>query len=76
MLDTVGLELPVVKRTEHSISLEADTNVVLTPDQDKEATSNLLPINFTGLSKVIVVSLHVAGFIFMSGSMFSFSKIL
>lgn len=52
MLDTVGPELQVVNKTEHPISLEADTFVVLTPDQDKEAASNLLPINFTGLSKV------------------------
>lgn len=52
MLDTVGPELQVVNKTEHPISLQADTSVVLTPDQAKEATSNLLPINFTGLSKV------------------------
>ncbi|KAJ9159849.1 hypothetical protein P3X46_025311 [Hevea brasiliensis] len=53
MLDTVGPELQVVNRAEHPISLQADTSVVLTPDQDKEATSNLLPINFTGLSKAV-----------------------
>ncbi|XP_021669968.2 pyruvate kinase 1, cytosolic isoform X3 [Hevea brasiliensis] len=56
MLDTVGPELQVVNTTEHPISLQADTSVVLTPDQGKEATSNLLPINFTGLSKVIEVN--------------------
>lgn len=54
MLDTVGPELQVVNKTEHPISLQADSLVTLTPDQDKEATSNLLPINFTGLSKVII----------------------
>ena len=54
MLDTVGPELQVVNKTEHPISLQADTLVVLTPDQDKEATSNLLPVNFSGLSKVSV----------------------
>ncbi|XP_021669947.2 pyruvate kinase 1, cytosolic isoform X1 [Hevea brasiliensis] len=53
MLDTVGPELQVVNTTEHPISLQADTSVVLTPDQGKEATSNLLPINFTGLSKAV-----------------------
>ncbi|GLT93286.1 hypothetical protein SLE2022_110870 [Rubroshorea leprosula] len=53
MLDTVGPELHVVNKSEHPISLEADTMVVLTPDQDKEASSNLLPINFHGLSKAV-----------------------
>ncbi|XP_050282056.1 pyruvate kinase 1, cytosolic-like [Quercus robur] len=53
MLDTGGPELQVVNKTEHPISLEADTLVILTPDQEKEATSNLLPINFSGLSKAV-----------------------
>ncbi|XP_057470599.1 pyruvate kinase 1, cytosolic-like [Actinidia eriantha] len=53
MLDTGGPELQVVNKTEHPISLEADSLVVLTPDQNKEATSNLLPINFGGLSKAV-----------------------
>ncbi|XP_057785204.1 pyruvate kinase 2, cytosolic-like isoform X2 [Salvia miltiorrhiza] len=53
MLDTVGPELQVVNKTEHPISLEEDSTVVLTPDQDKEATPNLLPINFTGLSEAV-----------------------
>ncbi|WRX12752.1 Pyruvate kinase [Theobroma cacao] len=53
MLDTGGPELQVVNRTEHPISLEEDTKVILTPDQDKQATSNLLPINFHGLSKAV-----------------------
>lgn len=52
MLDTGGPELQVVNKTEQPISLEEDTKVILTPDQDKQATSNLLPINFHGLSKV------------------------
>lgn len=52
MLDTVGPELQVVNKTERSIPLKADSLVVLTPDQNKEASSNLLPINFSGLSKV------------------------
>ncbi|KAG5574833.1 hypothetical protein H5410_054967 [Solanum commersonii] len=51
MLDTGGPELQVVNKSEHPISLQADALVVLTPDQDKEATPNLLPINFSGLSK-------------------------
>ncbi|KAL0317306.1 UNVERIFIED_CONTAM: Pyruvate kinase, cytosolic [Sesamum angustifolium] len=53
MLDTGGPELQVVNKTEHPISLEEDAVIVLTPDQDKEATSNLLPINFRGLSKAV-----------------------
>ncbi|GAV74294.1 PK domain-containing protein/PK_C domain-containing protein [Cephalotus follicularis] len=53
MLDTVGPELQVLNKSEHPISLKADTSVVLTPDQDKEANSNLLPINFSGLSKAV-----------------------
>ncbi|XP_043697450.1 pyruvate kinase 2, cytosolic-like [Telopea speciosissima] len=52
MLDTVGPELQVVNKSEHSILLQENAYVVLTPDQDKEATSELLPINFSGLSKV------------------------
>lgn len=53
MLDTVGPELQVVNKTEHPISLQAETMVVLTPDKEKVASSNLLPINFSGLSKVV-----------------------
>ncbi|KAF3434131.1 hypothetical protein FNV43_RR25234 [Rhamnella rubrinervis] len=53
MLDTVGPELQVVNKTEHPITLQADTLVVLTPDKEKEATANLLPINFSGLSKAV-----------------------
>lgn len=53
MLDTVGPELQVINKNHQIISLEAESLVVLTPDQDKEATSNLLPINFNGLSKAV-----------------------
>ncbi|XP_043724907.1 pyruvate kinase 1, cytosolic isoform X1 [Telopea speciosissima] len=53
MLDTVGPELQVINKDEHSISLQEDAYVVLTPDQDKEATSELLPINFSGLAKAV-----------------------
>lgn len=52
MLDTVGPELQIVNKSEHSISLEENSFVVLTPDQDQEASSELLPINFHGLPKV------------------------
>lgn len=54
MLDTVGPELLVVNIGDHPISLQADTLVVLTPNQNQEANSNLLPVNFNGLSKVSV----------------------
>ena len=52
MLDTVGAEMQVVNKSEKAISLQADAFVVLTPHDDQEATSELLPINFDGLSKV------------------------
>ena len=52
MLDTVGAEMQVVNKSEKAISLQADAFVVLTPHHDQEATSELLPINFDGLSKV------------------------
>lgn len=53
MLDTVGPELQVLNKTECAISLEADGFVVLTPNTDQEATSELLPINFDGLAKAV-----------------------
>ncbi|GKC34840.1 pyruvate kinase 1, cytosolic-like protein, partial [Tanacetum coccineum] len=53
MLDTTGPELLVVNKSDHPIPLEADSLVVLTPDQEKEASSNLLPINFNGLAKAV-----------------------
>ncbi|BAT94570.1 hypothetical protein LR48_Vigan02g179100 [Vigna angularis] len=53
MLDTMGPELQIVNKTEQPITLEEDTLVVLTPDQNKEASSKLLPLNFSGLSKAI-----------------------
>ncbi|XP_019192281.1 PREDICTED: pyruvate kinase 1, cytosolic-like isoform X3 [Ipomoea nil] len=53
MLDTGGPELQVINKSNHPISLEADTLLVLTPDVEKEATPNLLPINFNGLAKSV-----------------------
>eukprot|EP00262_Sarcandra_glabra_P008464 TRINITY_DN219_c0_g1_i3.p1 TRINITY_DN219_c0_g1~~TRINITY_DN219_c0_g1_i3.p1 ORF type:complete len:528 (+),score=69.30 TRINITY_DN219_c0_g1_i3:112-1695(+) len=55
MLDTVGPELQVVNKSERAISLVADEFVVLTPHQDQEASSKLLPINFGGLSKAVKI---------------------
>ena len=52
MLDTVGPELLVVNNSDKTISLQEDGIVVLTPDQGQEASSDVLPINFSGLSKV------------------------
>ncbi|OEL31809.1 Pyruvate kinase 1, cytosolic [Dichanthelium oligosanthes] len=52
MLDTVGPELQVVNKRETPISLEENGTVVLTPHQGQEASSSLLPINFSGLAKV------------------------
>ncbi|GMJ02940.1 hypothetical protein like AT3G52990 [Hibiscus trionum] len=53
MLDTVGPELRVVNKNGQAISLTEDSTVVLTPEEGKEATSELLPVNFDGLSKVV-----------------------
>ncbi|KAE8704602.1 putative leucine-rich repeat receptor-like protein kinase [Hibiscus syriacus] len=53
MLDTVGAEMQVDNKSEKAISLQADAMVVLTPDAGQEATSELLPINFNGLSKAM-----------------------
>lgn len=52
MLDTVGAELQVVNKSEKAITLKADENVILTPNQGQEASSEILPINFAGLAKV------------------------
>lgn len=54
MLDTVGPELQVVNKAEKAITLKADENVILTPDQGQEASNEILPINFAGLAKVQV----------------------
>lgn len=52
MLDTVGAEMQVVNKSETTITLEIDGQVVLTPDQGQEASSEILPINFDGLAQV------------------------
>jgi hypothetical protein len=54
MLDTVGPELQVVNSAETPISLEENGTVVLTPHKGQEASNSLLPINFSGLAKVLV----------------------
>ncbi|CAA0830415.1 Pyruvate kinase family protein [Striga hermonthica] len=53
MLDTVGPELQVVNKSGEAITLKADDNVILTPDQGQEASSEILPINFAGLAKAV-----------------------
>ncbi|XP_026450843.1 pyruvate kinase 2, cytosolic-like [Papaver somniferum] len=53
MLDTIGPELQVLNKSEKSIALKAESSVVLTSDQDKEATSDVLPINYDGLAKAV-----------------------
>jgi len=53
MLDTVGPELRIFNRSEEPIVLEIDAFVTLTPDQTKEASSEVLPINYAGLSKTV-----------------------
>ncbi|CAN6438636.1 unnamed protein product [Victoria cruziana] len=51
MLDTEGPELQVVNKSEKEIVLKAGASVILTPSQEKDASSELLPINFSGLAK-------------------------
>ncbi|KAE9612355.1 hypothetical protein Lal_00014170 [Lupinus albus] len=53
MLDTVGAEMQVVNKSETTITLQQDGEVVLTPDQGHEATSEILPINFDGLAESV-----------------------
>ncbi|KAL0725870.1 hypothetical protein Bca4012_040469 [Brassica carinata] len=53
MLDTVGPELQVINKSEKAITLKADGLVTLTPNQDQEASSEVLPINFDGLAKAV-----------------------
>ncbi|KVH54667.1 Pyruvate kinase [Cynara cardunculus var. scolymus] len=53
MLDTVGAEMQVVNKSEKAISLQQDDVVILTPDENQEASSQLLPINFPGLAKAV-----------------------
>ncbi|RZC87013.1 hypothetical protein C5167_041946 [Papaver somniferum] len=57
MLDTVGPELQVVNKSERWIALKAESSVVLTQDQDKEATSDLLPGNYDGIAKAQSIGL-------------------
>ena len=52
MLDTVGPELQVVNKTGKEITLKENEMVTLTPDLEQDATSDVLPINFSGLAKV------------------------
>jgi len=53
MLDTVGPELRVFNRSEEPVVLEIDAFVTLTPDQTKEASPEVLPINYGGLAKTV-----------------------
>ncbi|XP_026456121.1 pyruvate kinase 1, cytosolic-like isoform X1 [Papaver somniferum] len=46
-------ELQVVDKSERWIALKAESSVVLTQDQDKEATSDLLPGNYDGIAKAV-----------------------
>lgn len=52
MLDTVGAELQVVNKSGKEIALKENDVVTLTPDLEKDASSEILPINFNGLAKV------------------------
>ncbi|THU49857.1 hypothetical protein C4D60_Mb06t13980 [Musa balbisiana] len=82
MLDTVGPELQVINKSEKAISLEADAHVILTPDQEQEASSQLLPINFSGLSKasnffflpIMLISVKQGDTIFIGQYLFTGSE--
>ena len=49
MLDTIGPELQVFNK-----SGKPDAKVTITPDTTKEASSELLPINYADIAKVIL----------------------
>ncbi|KAG9134616.1 hypothetical protein Leryth_000934 [Lithospermum erythrorhizon] len=70
MLDTVGVELQVVNKSENPISLTADDTVILTPDEGQEASSEVLPINFSWLAQAI----HKGDTIFMGQYLFTGSE--
>ncbi|KAJ8432658.1 hypothetical protein Cgig2_002045 [Carnegiea gigantea] len=53
MLDTVGPEVQVVNRSGQAISLKEDGFVTLTPNQEKDASSEILPVNYSGLAKAV-----------------------
>jgi len=53
MLDTLGPELQVVNKSNQAISLKENEFVSLTPNQGIEASSESLPINYNGLSKIV-----------------------
>lgn len=48
-MNMVGAELQVVNKSNNPISFLIDDFVILTPDQQHETSSKLLPINFDGL---------------------------
>ena len=75
MLDTVGPELQVVNKIEKAISLQADGTVILTPHKGQEASSELLPINFDGLSKVQCI-VHYLSLNFVYPMLFALRKYL
>lgn len=52
MLDTVGPELQVSNKTGNPIELNVDDRVTITPDTSKEASADVLPINYSGLAEV------------------------
>jgi hypothetical protein len=52
MLDTLGPELQVFNKNGAPIELEANAFVTLTPDSSREASSEVLPINYAGLAQV------------------------
>lgn len=56
MLDTVGPELQVCNTSGSPIELNADNHVIITPDISKVPSAEVLPINYTDLAKVSMVT--------------------
>ncbi|GJX98860.1 pyruvate kinase [Tanacetum coccineum] len=52
MLDTVGAEMQVVKKSEKALSHQHNDNVILTPHNGQQASCQVLTINFDGLANV------------------------
>lgn len=62
MLDTVGPEIQVFNKSGKPIALEADAKVTITPDTTREASSQLLPINYSDIAKAILSDVAVSQF--------------
>lgn len=53
MLDTMGPQLQVYNYTGNEIKLVADNHVTITSDVNREPSSEVLPVNYSGLFKMV-----------------------